>query len=80
MLGMDKKKKEGLAIIIANGLAKDKSSDGEEYAVEKESAAEEVLAAIESKDPKALAESLGAMIELCSNVEDAEESEEEKSY
>lgn len=75
MLGMDKKKKDGLAIIIANGLAKGSTEGKDDYAMEKESAAEEVLAAIESKDPKALAESLSAMVELCANC--SEESSEE---
>lgn len=75
MLGMDKKKKDGLAIIIANGI--DKKGSEEEYTADSEAAAEEVLAAIEKKDPKALAESLSAMIEICSNSNGEEESEEE---
>lgn len=73
MLGAAKKKRDGLAIIIAQGLAKEHGEHADETSVEKQSAAEEVLSAIEAKDPNALAEALEAMIELCMNSDQAEE-------
>lgn len=43
----------------------------------KEAAAEELLKAIESKSPKAIAEAFSSMMELCGEKEEYEEKEEE---
>jgi len=41
-----------------------------ESSASKETAAEEIIAAIESKDPKALAAAFSNMIQICSEYED----------
>lgn len=74
-------KKKPSTLIVAK-LREGKPEEMSEAPVEqddsiaKDSAAEELLAAIHSKDAKALKEAFSSMLELCGEAEEASESEE----
>jgi KaiC/GvpD/RAD55 family RecA-like ATPase len=76
---LDDKHKKGLAaIIIANAKPKHDMKEEESEDVGLESAAEDILAAIEKKDVKALVESLKAFCQMCDeDYVDEEKSEEQ---
>lgn len=80
---MDKDKKRGLAALIIEAspkFSKEKvkeSSSDEVETSDEETAAGEILGAIESGDAKALSEALSAFIKLCENVENADEEDGE---
>ena len=79
----DKKKMASL-IIASSGPKKDEmqespQKDGAEQdnSIAEESAAEDVMAALESKDPKALVSAFKALMEICDMQEDSAEQEME---
>ena len=85
MIMVDKKKPAALIIAKMRGEKEEmseapKSEIGDESddSMAKESAAEELLKAIESKSPKAIAEAFSAMMELCEYEEPSHEEESEQ--
>lgn len=77
LLNDDKKKSVSLIISKIGKESKAPEKDGElqDDSMPKEAAAEELLAAIESKSAKGVVEALSALMELCSEAE--EESSDE---
>lgn len=81
MLLTDKKKPAALIVARMQEGKADKESEapknemGDEVddSVAKESAAEELLAAIESKSPKAVAEAFSSLMELCGSYSEEED-------
>jgi hypothetical protein len=84
MLMQPDKKKMASLIIASAGPKKDEiqeapTKDGAEQdnSIAEQSAAEDVMAAIESKDPKALVSAFKALMEICDSQEDSAEQEME---
>jgi len=78
MMGMmDNKKKSLGAIILA---AKPSEEEGPAYSEEAyKTAGEELVAALEQKDPMAIMDALSSAIQLCKDKEEMGESDEEES-
>jgi hypothetical protein len=81
MIMSDKKKPAALIVARMSEGKKDEESeaptnemgDQVDDSVAKESAAEELLSALESKSPKAVAEAFDAMMELCGKYSEEED-------
>lgn len=79
MIMSDDKKKR--ASVIVAGLSKAAPSEmhegvPEDASIAEDSAAEELIAAIESKSPKAVVEAMKSLMELCSSSAEPEEEQE----
>jgi len=78
MMGDQKKKKIAALIISAGAPVEDKEDSGEYEAEMMKSAGEEILSAIEKKDPAMMAEAVKSIVEMCYSKSEGEEESDGK--